>query len=224
MKVRIAVLALLALGFASCRSSRSNRTTAASQRNRPAAPAAAPAAPAAGPSAQAVMTRADSALAHVNQLATDDREMPPMAEPLMEPNFAPMRTPMGSPYTPRPNLSEYGLYEAALGAYNGRRYEEAIALFSQIVSHGRPPELVPNAYYWMGESFYAMGDYAQSMPYFEYVTRVGPQYKRSMALYKLSRAALHLGNRQDANMYYERLRNDYPHSQYIATLRKLGAR
>ena len=46
----------------------------------------------------------------------------------------------------------------------------------------------------------------------------------AMALYKLSRIGLHLGNRQMANMYYERLRNEEPHSQYIAPLRRLGAR
>jgi TolA-binding protein len=157
-------------------------------------------------------------LARVNQLSAEDREAEnnesaPIAEQPAQPN-----------YVPQPDLTDYGLYEAALGAYNGSRYDEAIALFSQIVTKGRPPELVPNAYYWMGESFYAEQRYAESVPYFEYVTRVGPMYKREMAFFKLSRGALHLGNKQDANMYYERLRNEYPGSHYIATLRKLGAR
>ena len=140
-------------------------------RNRPPAPQAATAAP----SARNVLAHADSALARVSQLSAedrsaedrsaDDREAPPIAAPPTQPNFTPMRTPWGAPYTPQPNLTDYGMYEAALGAYNGRRYEEAIALFSRIVTRGRPPELVPNAYYWMGESFYAMGDYAQCIPY-----------------------------------------------------------
>ena len=221
---RLLWIGMLVMSFVlvSCRSSRTNRSNAA--RNREAAPAAAATA---GPSAQSVLTHADSALSRVNQLSAEDRsaeDAPPVATPPTEQNFAPMRTPWGAPFTPRPNLSEYGLYEAALGAYNGRRYEEALALFSQIVTKGRPPELVPNAYYWMGESFYAMGQYAQAMPYFEYVSRVGPEYKRTIALYKLSRAALYLGNQQAANMYYERLRNEYPHSQYIHPLIRAGAR
>jgi TolA-binding protein len=222
---RLLWIGILAMSVAivSCRSSRSSRTNAARNRATPPANQAA----ASGPSAQSVLTHADSALQRVNQLSAEDHsvsEAPPMATPPTEPNFTPMRTPWGAPYTPQPNLTEYGLYEAALGAYNGRRYDEAIALFSQIVTRGRPPELVPNAYYWMGESFYATGRYAESMPYFEYVARIGPEYKRSMALYKLSRAALYLGNHQDANMYYERLRNEYPHSQYIHPLIRLGAR
>jgi TolA-binding protein len=131
---------------------------------------------------------------------------------------------MGSPYAPQPSISDYGTYEAALGAYNRQNYGEAISLFSQVVSSGRPAELVPNAYYWMGEANYAMGRYTESMPYFEYVTRVGPQYKREMSLYKLSRANLRIGNRQAANMWYERLRNDYPKSSLARTLAKLGTR
>jgi TolA-binding protein len=211
-------LLALALGLVSCRSSRTNKTNGT--RNKPAAQASDTGAP----SAKAVLIKADSALAHVNQLSDEDREAAPIAEPSTEPNFAPPRTAWGAPNVPQPNLTDYGLYEAALGAYNGRKYDEAIALFSQIVTKGRPPELVPNAYYWMGESFYAEQQYSASIPYFEYVTHVGPQYKREMAFFKLSRAALHLGNKQDANMYYERLRNEYPRSQYIATLKKLGAR
>ncbi len=206
------------LGFVSCRSSRTNKTNATHNKTT------APANDTGTPSARTVLTRADSALARVNQLSDEDREAAPMAEPSGEPNFAPPRTAWGAPNVPQPNLTDYGLYEAALGSYNGRKYDEAIALFSQIVTKGRPPELVPNAYYWMGEAFYAESRYAESIPYFEYVTHVGPQYKREMAFFKLSRAALHLGNKQDANMYYERLRNEYPRSQYIATLKKLGAR
>jgi TolA-binding protein len=204
---------VLATSVMSCRSSRSNRSNAS--RNKPVPMTEAPSS---GPSAKAVLTNADSALARVNQLSSEDREAEntesaPIAEQPAQQN-----------YVPQPDLTDYGLYEAALGSYNGSRYDEAIALFSQIVTKGRPPELVPNAYYWMGESFYAEHRYAESVPYFEYVTRVGPQYKREMAFFKLSRGALHLGNKQDANMYYERLRNEYPKSHYIATLRKLGAR
>jgi TolA-binding protein len=134
------------------------------------------------------------------------------------------RTPWGEPYIPQPDLSAYGPYQAALAAYNGGRYEEAIGLFSQVVNSGRPPEVLPNAYYWIGESLFSEGRYAESMPYFEYVTRVGPTYKRTMAMYKLSRGNIALGNQAGANMWYERLRNEYPTSMYIAPLRKLGAR
>jgi TolA-binding protein len=172
-----------------------------------------------------VLTHADSALQRVSQLASENRDATPANDASEERGVTGPAPRMSDvPYLPKPNLTEYGLYEAALGAYNGNRYDEALALFSRIVTTGRPPELVPNAYYWMGESLYSEKRYAESMPYFEYVVRVGPQFKRDMAMYKLSRAELHLGNKQGGNMWYERLRAEYPKSSHISTLKKLGAR
>ena len=214
------LLAVSLLDMSSCRSSRNAKTNPRTKPTPPPAAAATNTTP--QPSAKSVMNHADSALMRVSQLASEDREAPPMAEPPQ--NNDQQRTPWGTPPTPQPNLTDYGVYEAALADYNASRYDEAISLFGQVVSNGRPAELVPNAYYWMGESFYAMNRYAEAMPYFEYVTRVGPQYKREMSLYKLSRANLHLENQQAANMYYERLRNEYPKSSHIALLRRLGAR
>jgi TolA-binding protein len=214
------IIVAFSITLTSCRSSRSSRTN--NQRGR--TPAAATATTAqGGTSAKAVLDHADSALQRVSQIGSNDQPSA-MPDQTMTPNFAMPRYPWGAPYVPQPNLTEYGLYEAALGAYNGRRYDESIALLSQVVMTGRPPELVPNAYYWMGESFYASGRYAEALPYFEYVTRVGPQYKREIALFKLSRGNMRLGNRQASNMYYERLRNEYPRSRYVSTLRKMGAR
>ncbi len=222
------LLAISMLGMASCRSSRNTKPTTRNKQTLPPAAVAPTTVAPSGPTAKSVLGHADSALMRVSHLANEEREAAPLSEqpPMAEPPTMqePPRNPWGTPYTPQPNLTDYGIFEAALSAYNAGRYEEAIGLFGQVVSAGRPAELVPNAYYWMGESFYAMNRYAEAMPYFEYVTRVGPQYKREMSLYKLSRANLHLENRQAANMYYERLRNEYPHSSHIATLRKLGAR
>jgi TolA-binding protein len=210
------------IALSGCRSSRSSRTAARKTPPPPAQTVQILAIP--GPSAQSVLTHADSSLARISQLKSEEQEAESNQPPPEQPPPAEMRTQWGDSYVPKPNLSDYGVYEAALGAYNGQRYDEAISLFSQIVNTGHPPELVPNAYYWMGESFYATDRYSESMPYFEYVTRVGPQYKAEISMFKLSRAGIHLGNWQDANTWYERLRNEYPKSHYIATLKKLGAR
>jgi TolA-binding protein len=222
MGYRVAVAATcLSIVAVGCRSSRTSKN---STRNAP-AKTPATATTTQEPSAKQVLSHADSALMRVSQLSAANRDATPEAREMPEERMSPPMPRMSdAPYLPRPNLTEYGLYEAALGAYNGNRYDEALALFSRIVTTGRPPELVPNAYYWMGESLYGEQRYAESMPYFEYVVRVGPQFKREMAMYKLSRANLHLGNKQGANTWYERLRAEYPRSSHISTLRKLGAR
>jgi TolA-binding protein len=74
----------------------------------------------------------------------------------------------------------------------------------------------------MGESYYALGRYADALPYFEYTTKAGPSYKREMAFYKLSRSAYSIGNVQAASMWYERLRAEYPSTKYAKTLRGIG--
>ena len=175
----------------------------------------------AGMDAKQVMNRTDSAIQRVAAMNYEsDLDRPPVATD----DGAGARTPWGSSYVPRPNGGDYDTYQNALGSYNAGQYDQAIGSFSQVVVSGKPPELVPNAYYWMGESYYAMQRYQESLPYFEYVTKAGPEYKRTMAFYKLAMASDNLGNRQAANLWYERLRNEYPSSTYAKKLAARGLR
>lgn len=206
----------VSLGMSSCRSRASrSRTSRTAAQNKPAASGTN------GTSVRDLLNRTDSTIARVNALSSESADVPPVAA---EPIFAMPRTPWGSPYVPVPDISDYGRFEAGLAAFNGSQYDQAIGQFSQILVAGRPPELVPNAYYWIGESYYAMQRYAESLPYFEYVTKVGPEYKREISFYKLSRANLAMGNAQAGSLWYERLSANYPRSSYRTTLRKLGAR
>src|SRR5205085_6470175 len=123
-----------------------------------------------------------------------------------------------------PDLSAYSTYEAGLASFSGGDYDKAVGSFARIAATGRPSELVPNAYYWIGESYYAMGRFAEAVPYFEYTVQVGPQFRRESAMYKLSRTNNSIGNTQAAGMWYERLRAEYPKSAYLAKLRKVGVR
>jgi len=173
------------------------------------------------PTAKSVLARTDSAIARVSSMNDNaDLDKPPVATDDISP-----RTPWGASYVPRPASGNgYEVYQSGLGSYNAGQYDQAIGAFSQTVVSGQPPELVPNAYYWMGESYFAMQRYQESLPYFEYVTNAGPEYKRSMAFYKLALANNNLGNRQAANLWYERLRTEYPGSSYSKKLAALGLR
>ena len=208
----LALCAVLVLELSSCRP-RSQRTTRQKQQASKTSQATA------APSAKQVMSRTDSVLANLGSMSDDITDIPPRATMDEYP-----RTPWGSPMAARPDLSGYGTFESALANFNGSRYDEAIGLFTQIAVSGKPPELVPNAYYWIGESYYAMQRYAEALQYFEYTTKAGPSYKREVAFYKLARASRELGNDQGAQTWYERLRAEYPRSSYVSTLRKLGIR
>ncbi len=213
------LLALVLLGISSCkpRTSRTRNTrqqTTTQQTNNTQS---------GGVSAKQVMSRTDSALQRVAALNSDEAsgDVPPVAS---EPGLNGQRSLTGASYVPRPSMGDYEGFQAGLAAFNGGAYDQAIAQFSQVVLSGHPPEMVPNAYYWMGESYYAMQRYAESLPYFDYVTKTGPEYKREMAYYKLSRANLAMGNQQGSNLWYERLRTDYPRSTYVKKLAAMGAK
>ena len=216
MKMKKLLLVLLLasslVALDSCRPRASkNRNTAKNKTTQPGSGAGAP-------SAQQVMSRADTVLSKVSAMSQEQREIPSVGAEDYP------RTPWGSTYIPKPDLSAYSTYEAGLANFNSGEYDKSLANFSQVAVTGRPAELVPLAYYWMGESYYAMQRYADALPYFEYTTKAGPAFKRESAFYKLARSNNSMGNTQAAGMWYERMMTEYPKSSYGSKLRKLGIR
>src|SRR5437763_16474774 len=152
MKKQITLIALLLISVFSldaCRPRASrNRTAANCTQPQTAAPS----------TAQQVMSKADSVLAKVNALSQESREIPPVTAEDYP------RTPWGSQYIPKPDLSAYSTFEAGLANFNHGDYDRSLASFAQIVTTGRPSQLVPNSYYWMGESKLATQRYADARP------------------------------------------------------------
>lgn len=170
-------------------------------------------------SASQVLARTDSAIARIGAMQERTEEPFFASEPMLG---MPPRTPWGSAYVPTPRSEEYDLFEAALAAYNGKDHDRSIGLLSQVVVSGRPPELIPAAYYWIGENYYSMARYQEMLPYFEYTVRVGPQPKRELSMYKLARGNYELGNKQAASLWYHRLIAEYPRTTFASRLRRLG--
>ena len=151
----VLLLAISVLSLDSCRSRATKSRTAAQKKTTPAATGT-------GTSAQQVMSKADSVLSKVSAMSSEQRDIPSVSTEDYP------RTPWGSTYIPKPDLSAYTTFEAGLTNFNHGEYDKALGNFSQIAVTGRPSELVPNAYYWMGESYFAMQRYADALPYFEY--------------------------------------------------------
>lgn len=205
----VLLLAVSVLSLDSCRSRATRSRTAAQKKTTPTVT---------GTSAQQVMTKADSVLSKVSAMSSEQRDIPSVSSEDYP------RTPWGSTYIPKPDLSAYTTFEAGLANFNHGEYDKALGNFSQIAVTGRPSELVPNAYYWMGESYFAMQRYADALPYFEYTTKIGPTFKREAAYYKLALANYNMGNTQAAGTWYERMMTEYPRSTFGAKLRKFGIR
>jgi len=66
--------------------------------------------------------------------------------------------------------SEIGMYyQEALDDYRSRRYENAISKFIELLSQDDEHSLADNCQYWIGESYFAKGDYYQAAAEFQKV-------------------------------------------------------
>lgn len=131
--------------------------------------------------------------------------VPPTAQP---PGVAP---PAASPSPPPPvvatrpaqpapaQLPPEDVYRTALNDYTKGNYDLAISGFRTYIQNYPKTSLVPNAQYWLGESYYGQKNYAQAIEEFEVVIRDYPDNpKVPSALFKQGDALLLTGDTKRA--------------------------
>lgn len=87
------------------------------------------------------------------------------------------------------------IYERALQAFRDREYEKAKSLWSLFVKNNEDHELVPNAYFWMGECSYQLENYPQAVLQYQKVIEKHPDsgkyppalLKQGLSFYKLNK-------------------------------------
>ena len=100
-----------------------------------------------------------------------------------------------APPTARPSqsalLAPEEVYRNALNDYTKGNYDLAIAGFRTYIQNYPKTSLVPNAQYWLGESYYSQKNYAQAVEEFDVVIRDFPDSpKVPSALFKQGDAYL----------------------------------
>lgn len=77
------------------------------------------------------------------------------------------------------------LYDQALAEFNKRNYENAQAIWAEFVKTFKGHPLAPNAFFWQGECYYQLGDYARAiLAYQEVITNYPNSIKYKTALLK----------------------------------------
>ena len=115
-------------------------------------------------------------------------------------------------------MSEQQAYEQAFDALKALRYSESAGLFRDFLQQYPDSDLAPNASYWLGESYYASGNYDLALEAFSTVLEQHPNSsKAGDALLKIgftyyeqqewnqARAALEQVKLQHAGSALERL-------------------
>ena len=106
-------------------------------------------------------------------------------------------------------------YKDALAAYNARHYREAIDQFNALLNENSTNSLADNCQYWIGESYYGMGNYAQAIAEFEKVYSYAKSNKIDAAILKLGLSYLKMGNDELARSQFQQLIANYPKSEYV---------
>ncbi len=102
-------------------------------------------------------------------------------------------------------------YDDAFLLVHGSEYENAITEFKIFLEKCPEHSSVDDAYYWVGESYYFLSKYHESV---EYMNKLYTEFRSSpkieQAIYKLARSNQELGKTKEAKEFYQLLVNDYP--------------
>ena len=116
--------------------------------------------------------------------------------------------------------TEYEMYQGALRTFNSRSYDKAIELFNDVLKQYPDGEYAGNARYWIGECYYALGDYASGVASFTHVFDVKGSPKADDAQFKVGLSYLKMGQPAMAKEELKKLVDRYPASEYVERAKK----
>jgi len=104
-------------------------------------------------------------------------------------------------------------YRNALMLYGKGRQTEARAAFQHIFDADPNGDLADNALYWIGETYFASGDYSNAMRYYSRVTKdYADQNKAPDSMFKLALSYVRTGDLAMAKRTFEEVIRKYPYS------------
>jgi tol-pal system protein YbgF len=107
-----------------------------------------------------------------------------------------------------------GAYNAALGEFKKRNFQEAANQFEAILNSGSE-KLSDNCHYWIGESLYGMKKYDEAIKHFETVLGYQGSGKRPYAQLMIGNSYMALGDKAAAKDAYSKLVSTYPSSSLV---------
>ncbi len=113
------------------------------------------------------------------------------------------------------------LYAEGMRQVTAEHAEEGRKTLQEFLSADSGSVLVPNALYWIGESYYVEKDYPQAILSFKEVTRRYPKHNKAAAsLLKIGMSYAMMGEKDNASLYLRALLQDFPKSEPAPVARK----
>lgn len=122
--------------------------------------------------------------------------------------------PSGSSGDAAATTSPEAAYERAFSALRNGDFAAASRLFQAFISQHPNTELTPNAYYWLGESYYGVQNYPVALQTFQQLLRRFPDdAKAPGALLKVGYSQFELQRWDQARATLQKVRQKYPDSR-----------
>jgi TolA-binding protein len=138
---------------------------------------------------------------------------------IVEPTPTPTPTPTRyaeSMYKTNGAPSEYSMfYQDALDDVYTHNYVSAIAKFQQLLKEDSSNDLADNSQYWIGESYYALGNFEQAIAEFEKVYAFDNNNKSDDAQFMIGLAYLKIGDKNLAELELKNLLSFFNKSEYV---------
>ena len=115
------------------------------------------------------------------------------------------------------------LYQEAYQSYMSRRYRESIQKFEDLLGTNSKHTLSDNCQYWIGESYYGLGNYQQAIVAFQKVFSFTNTNKDTDAQLKLGLCFMKLKDYEKAKLEFQKLIDNYPTSDLVSSARRFMA-
>lgn len=106
-------------------------------------------------------------------------------------------------------------YDQGLDLFHTGQYRDAMSIFESILAQNRNHNLSDNAQYWIGECYYALGNYRAAILAFEKVFTFNQSNKNDYAQYKLGQCYQKLGDNERAREEFQNLIDNYTNAELI---------
>ncbi len=132
-----------------------------------------------------------------------------------KPVQAPDNTAVKTAQNPNNNVQQ------ALDYFSKKDYQRAINELNTVLTKHSDPETLATCSYWLGESYFRLGNYQNAIKCFEKTVVTGNSSKKEEAKVMLGESNLRMGKVQEARQAFEQFIAAYPKSRYIPRAKKL---
>lgn len=122
-------------------------------------------------------------------------------------------TPVAPAGTADQRTAALDAYNAAFKSLRGGDYLASSRLFREFIQRHPNDALVPNAFYWLGESYYATTNYQVAVEAFRHLLSQYPQSEKAPdAMLKLGYSQLKMKKTDEGTATLQSVASEYPHS------------